>query len=131
MRKKVLLVEDEDALRMLYGEELEGEGYEVLKARNGKEALQQFDQGDPDLVLLDIVMPVMDGMETLARMKEKKSDIPVILHTSHRQYQKDRRSLAADALITKSSDLGEMKEKVRELLGRNGTARGKNYGGEG
>ncbi len=125
MKKKILLVEDEDALRMLYGEELEGEGYEVLKARNGKEALQQFDQGRPDLVLLDIVMPVMDGIEALARMKEKKRDVPVILHTSHRQYQKDRRSQAADALIIKSSDLAEMKEKVRELLGTNGAVHGK------
>ncbi len=131
MRKKILLVEDEESLRMLYGEELEGEGYEVLKARNGKEALQQFDQGHPDLVLLDIVMPVMDGMEALAQMKEKKSDIPVILHTSHSNYQKDRRSHAADALIIKSSDLGEMKEKVRELLGTNGTVQGEGREDEG
>ena len=65
MKKKILVVEDEEGLRLLYKEELEAEGYEVLTAGNGREAIQQLETGRPDLVILDIVMPVMDGMEAL------------------------------------------------------------------
>ena len=116
MRKKVLVVEDEEALRVLYKEELKGEGYEVLTAKNGKEAIQQLEKGKPDLVVLDIVMPVMDGIEALGRILGKNREIPVILHTSYSHYKQDFMSWAADGYVMKSSDLTELKEKIRELL---------------
>jgi CheY-like chemotaxis protein len=68
MKKKILVVEDEEGLRLLYKEELEAEGYEILTAQNGREAIQQLEEGKPDLIILDIVMPVMDGMEALGRI---------------------------------------------------------------
>lgn len=116
MKKKVLLVDDDEGLRDLYEEELEGEGYEVLTAKNGKEALQKLEKGKPDLIVLDIVMPRMDGMEALGRIIGKDKTIPVILHTSHPGYQEDFMSWAADAYLLKSTDLTELKEKIRELL---------------
>ncbi len=116
MRKKILVVEDEEGLRLLYEEELEAEGYEVLTARNGREAIRQLEEGKPDLIILDIVMPVMNGMETLGRMVGKERKVPIILNTSYPGYRQDFLSWAADAYVTKSTDLGELKDKIKELL---------------
>ena len=116
MKKKILVVEDEEGLRLLYKEELEAEGYEILTAQNGREAIQQLEEGKPDLIILDIVMPVMDGMEALGRIVGKERKIPIILNTSYPGYRQDFMSWAADAYVTKSTDLGELKDKVRKLL---------------
>ena len=117
-KRKILLVEDEESLRLLYKEELESDGYEVLTAPNGKEALRQLEKGKPDLIILDIVMPVMDGMEALEQIMGKERTIPIIIHTSYPGYREDFMSWAADAYVSKSSDLGELKKKVKELLDR-------------
>ncbi len=114
--KKILVVEDEESLRLLYEEELRTEGYEVFTARNGREAIRQLETGKPDLIILDIVMPVMDGMEALGRIVSKERKIPVILNTSYSGYRQDFMSWAADAYVTKSHDLTELKKKIRELL---------------
>jgi CheY-like chemotaxis protein len=121
MKKKILIVEDEEGLRLLYEEELRAEGYEVLTARNGKEAIQKLEEGKPNIIILDIVMPVMDGMEALSRIVGKERKIPIILNTSYPGYRQDFMSWAADAYVTKSSDLGELKKKIRELLERKKT----------
>ena len=116
MKKKILVVEDEESLRLLYEEELSAEGYEIITAGNGKEAIRQLQEGKPDLVVLDIVMPVMDGIETLGRILGKERKVPIVLNTSYPGYREDFMSWAADAYITKSSDLTELKNKVRDLL---------------
>jgi len=116
MKKKILVVEDEESLRLLYEEELKAEGYEVLTAGNGREAIELLETGKPDLIILDIVMPVMDGMEALGRIVGKERKIPIILNTSYAGYQQDFMSWAADAYVTKSADLNELKKKIRELL---------------
>jgi CheY-like chemotaxis protein len=116
MKKKILVVDDEEGLRLLYEEVLKEEGYEVLTAKNGREAIQQLEAGKPDLIILDIVMPVMDGMEALGRIVGKDRKIPIILNTSYSGYREDFMSWAADAYLTKSADFSELKNKVRELL---------------
>ena len=116
MKKKILVVEDEEGLRLFYEEELEAEGYEVMTASNGKEAIQKLEEDKPDLVVLDIVMPVMDGIEALGRILGKDRKTPIILNTSYPGYRQDFMSWAADAYVTKSSDLGELKRKIKELL---------------
>jgi CheY-like chemotaxis protein len=121
MKKKILVVEDEEGLRFLYKEELEAEGYQILTAANGREALQQLEEGKPDLIILDIVMPVMDGIEALGRFVGKERKIPIILNTSYSGYRQDFMSWAADAYVTKSADLGELKGKIKELLERGKT----------
>lgn len=118
MKKKILVVEDEEGLRLFYEEELETEGYEVITAANGKEAIHRLEEDKPDLVVLDIVMPVMDGMEALGRILGKDRKTPIILNTSYPGYRKDFMSWAADAYVTKSSDLGELKRKIKELLAK-------------
>jgi DNA-binding response OmpR family regulator len=115
-KKTILIVDDQNAVRSLCREELSDEGYEVIEAKNGKEALGKLKDNDPDLVILDIVMPEMDGMETLPRTLRKKPNTPVILYTAHIGYQKDFMTWAADAYVVKSSDLSELKEQVRQLL---------------
>jgi DNA-binding response OmpR family regulator len=122
MMKKILIVEDEEGLRLLYEEELKAEGYEIVTARNGKEAVQRLEEVKPDLIILDIVMPVMDGMETLGRLLKKERKIPIIINTSYPGYREDFMSWAADAYVMKSSDLGELKEKIKKLLKRGGAS---------
>jgi two-component system, response regulator, stage 0 sporulation protein F len=118
MENKILLVEDEEGLRLLYQQELEEEGYRVIVASNGKEAIQRLEQEKPDLIILDIVMPVMDGIEALGRIVGRERKIPIILNTSYPDYRQDFLSWAADAYVTKSDDLTELKGKVRDLLER-------------
>ncbi len=118
MKKKILLVEDEESLRILYEEELTAEGYEVFCATNGKEAIRQVEEVKPDLIVLDIVMPVMDGMEALGQIMGRERTIPIIIHTSYPGYREDFMSWAADAYVSKSSDLQELKNTIRELLSK-------------
>jgi two-component system response regulator (stage 0 sporulation protein F) len=114
--KRILVVDDDENLRFLYHDELTEAGYEVILAANGKEALKQLDKATPDLVILDIVMPWMDGMEALGKIIRKERDVPVILNTAYPSYRDDFMSWGADAYVVKSGDLGELKAKVREIL---------------
>lgn len=116
MKKRILLIEDDAALRMLYEDELGEEGYEVLSARDGKEGLWRYEQERPDLVVLDIVMPVMDGIETLNAILGKDRRVPVILNTAYAQYKENFMTWGAEAYVIKSSDLTELKEKIRDVL---------------
>jgi two-component system response regulator (stage 0 sporulation protein F) len=116
MNEKILVVEDEEGLRLFYEEELKSEGYDVITARNGKEAIRQVEEGSPDLIILDIVMPVMDGMEALSRILRKDRKIPIILNSSYTGYRENFMSWAADAYVTKSTDLTGLKNKIQELL---------------
>ena len=119
--KRILVVEDDDSQRLLYHDELAEAGYEVILAANGREALKKLDMAKPDLIILDIVMPVMDGMETLGRIIREHRDVPIILNTAYSSYKDDFMSWGADAYVVKSADLGELKAKVREILGEAGS----------
>lgn len=116
MKKRILVVDDEEGLRLLYKEELEDEGAEVVVAASGEEALEKLDGNEIDLVLLDIKMPGMDGVEVLRRVKEKYQDLPVILCTAYPHYKHDFGTWASDAYVIKSSDLTELKQTIKEIL---------------
>ena len=118
--KKILVVEDDESQRILYNDELAEAGYEVILAANGREALKQLDVEEPDLIILDIVMPVMDGMETIGRIIREHREVPIILNTAYSSYKDDFMSWGAEAYVVKSADLGELKAKVREVLGESG-----------
>jgi CheY-like chemotaxis protein len=121
MSKRVLVVDDEEGIRFLYKEELEDEGCDVVLASNGEEALEVLDtDANIDLVLLDIKMPGMDGVEVLRRIKEKNKDVPVILSTAYPHYKHEFGTWACDAYVVKSSDLTELKEIIKEVLAKNG-----------
>jgi len=114
--KRILVVEDDESQRMLYRDELIDDGYDVLLASNGKEALDYLEKNQFDLVILDIVMPKMDGMETLGRIIRTYRDVPIILHTAYSSYRDDFLCWGAEAFVIKSHDLGELKSKIQEVL---------------
>ncbi len=113
---KILVVEDEKNLRLLYKHDLEQEGYEVVTAANAVEGLHALETEAPDLVILDIRMPGMDGLEAMGRILEKHPKIPVVLNSAYSSYKDNFLSWAADAYIIKSADTTELRAKVRELI---------------
>ena len=113
---KILVVEDDEPLRSLYKYELEEEGYEVVIAVDGKTALRSLEHSSVDLIILDMVMPEMDGLETLKMIASRQKKIPVIIHTAYSQHNGQTLPGLADACLTKSSDLSLLKGTVKELL---------------
>jgi DNA-binding response OmpR family regulator len=114
---KILVVDDDLHIQRLYKEEFEDEGYEVVIASNGKEAIDLFDSEVPDIVTLDILLPDVDGIRLLRQMKEKRPRVPIIMSTAY-DYRDDFAVWASEAYIVKSSDLGELKSMIKKLLGR-------------
>lgn len=115
---KILIVEDEEMLRDLYEEELMDEGYEVFKAENGFEALKIVGSEEIDLIMMDISMPEMDGIQALGKIASREKKIPVIIYTAYSNYKSNFMTWTADAYLTKSSNLDELKKKINNLLAR-------------
>lgn len=113
---KILIVEDEENLRDLYEEDLVDSGYEVAKVSNGKEAIDLLRNDRFDLIIMDIRMPEMDGIETLGKVITMDKKIPVIIYTAYSNYKSNFMTWTADAYLTKSSNLDELKKKINELL---------------
>lgn len=113
---RILIVEDDKSQRDLYKAELTDEGYKVDQATNGKEALCMVTGQKYDLVVLDIRMPGMDGIEALGKIVSHHKKTSVIIHTSYSNYKSNFMTWIADAYVVKSSNLSELKEKVKELL---------------
>ncbi len=114
---KILVVDDDTHILKLYKMELEEEGYDVVAASNGKEAMELFESESPDLVTLDILMPDTDGISILRRMKELKPRLPIIMSTAY-DYRDDFAVWASEAYLVKSADLTEMKEMIRKLVNK-------------
>jgi DNA-binding response OmpR family regulator len=113
---KILLVEDEPHLLELYQEELQDEGYEVMSTMDGEEAVLLTKKNLPDLVVLDIKIRKLHGLEVLKKIKEFNKDLPVVLNSAYETFKSDFSSWIADAYLIKSSNLAELKEKIAELL---------------
>ena len=92
---KVLVVDDEKSLRVLYQRELEREGYTVVTATNAREGLALIETERPDVLVLDVRMPGMDGLEALSRTLDQHPQLPVILNTAYSCYKDDFLSWAA------------------------------------
>ncbi len=112
----ILIVEDEQNLRLLYRRELEEEGYRVIEAASAEDGIRAFEEHRPDLVVMDIRMPGMNGLEAMARVLDKDRRVPIVLNTAYDSYRDDFTSWAADAYVTKSSDTGELKRTIRRIL---------------
>ena len=117
---RLLVVEDEQHQRELYAMELEDEGYEVDQAGNGREAVDLVKKNKYDLVVLDIRMPEMDGIEALGKILSRDKKIPIIIYTAYSNYKSNFMTWTADAYVTKSSNLGELKDKIKEILASRG-----------
>ncbi len=115
--KDILLVDDEDSIHLLYQEELAEEGYKVHSAFSGEEALKKINDINVDLVILDINMPGMNGLEALRQIKAINQSLPVILCSAYQEFKQDLSSWASDEYLVKSANLDELKAAVRRHLG--------------
>ena len=113
--KTILVVDDNKYHLLLYEQELSLEGYNIITAKDGCEALKKVKEHPPDLIVIDIIMPKMDGIELMGRILSEHKKIPIIINTAYIGYMDNFMSWVADAYIVKSSDLNELKNKIREL----------------
>ncbi|ACO85312.1 response regulator transcription factor [Clostridium botulinum] len=114
---KILIVEDEEKLSRFIELELKHEGYEIVKANNGRTGLEIAEKGEADLVLLDIMLPEINGLEVLRRLR-RTSDIPIIMLTA-RDAVMDKVSgldAGADDYITKPFAIEELLARIRTAL---------------
>jgi DNA-binding response OmpR family regulator len=122
MSKKILLIEDESALRKTFSEVLEQEGYEVLNAVDGEEGLNLAQTEKPDLILLDLVLPKLHGFDVLRKIKENQDtkDISVIILTNLESTSDVEKAVELGAttyLVKANYSLESILEKVKEALG--------------
>ncbi|MCX7642549.1 MAG: response regulator [Armatimonadetes bacterium] len=123
MAKYVLVVEDEDAVRSIIAEAMRLEGLEVREARNGDEAMNMFLTDPPALVILDVLIPGMNGLEvcqSIRNLPEPLSKTPIIMLTAidTRLGERLGKEVGADIYLTKPFSPRELRQKVRELLAR-------------
>ncbi|HOU45695.1 MAG TPA: response regulator [Candidatus Pacearchaeota archaeon] len=121
MAKKILFVEDEASLQRAIGESLKKVGYEVLSATDGQQAMEQIKSQDFDLIVLDIVLPKVDGFEVLKKIKSdpEKKDIPVLVLTNLETSGDVQKALelgATNYLVKANYSLEQMIEKINSML---------------
>ncbi len=112
----ILLVEDDKNQCLLYEQELRLEGYEIITAIDGKDSIKKVQEQRPDLIIMDICMPEMGGLEAMGMIISKHKGIPIIINTAYGNYKDNYMSWIADAYIVKTSDLTKLKNKIKELL---------------
>ena len=113
---KILVVDDEEHIRLLYSEELTEAGYEVTTAADGYRLIERIDKEKPDLVILDIKMVGYNGLDLLQEIRNKFYNLPVVLCTAYDAFKEDIKSIAADSYVIKSFDLTELKKKIAMAL---------------
>lgn len=120
-KAKVLIVDDEAFNVDYFEQELEDLGYQIITAFNGQEALDKIKSQQPDLILLDLMMPVLDGFAVLAQIKADMvlRDIPVIIISAEHDSKSVVKGIkqGADDYITKPVDTEHLAQKLREYLG--------------
>ena len=117
--KKVLVVDDSEFMRMVLKNILKEENYQIIETSDGTEAIEQFKVEKPDLVLLDIIMPKMDGVAVLDSLKKINSDANVIMITAvgQEQIMEECQKLGAKGYIVKPFDEKQVLEEVKKVLG--------------
>lgn len=119
--KKLVLVEDDEMIRTAYSDGLRRAGYEVVSADNGKDGLDLVKQEKPDLILLDIILPTMDGFEVLTELKKEKDvkDIPVLILSNLGQDDDIQKGIELGAvayMIKANNNIVEVTEKVEQFV---------------
>jgi DNA-binding response OmpR family regulator len=122
---RILLVDDEQPIQTLLSFPLERDGYEVIVAADGREALARYEELPPDLVVLDLMLPRMDGLEVCKRLRAKGETVPIIMLTAKSE-EIDKvlgLELGADDYITKPFSMREFRSRVKAALRRSGMSR--------
>ena len=116
-QQTILVVDDEKHIRMLYKEELSAAGYKVAASDGTGDIIDVINNENPDLVILDIKLGInISGLDLLQKIRQKNSELPIILSTAYDGFKQDMKSIAADHYVVKSVDLSELKRKVKEAL---------------
>jgi CheY-like chemotaxis protein len=118
---RILFADDDESLRLLYQEEF-APGHQLLFAATGREAVDVARRERPDLIVMDIRMPEMDGLEAMGRIVAEANEVPVIIYSAYPHHKEDFSSWLADAYLVKSMDLGELKRTIERKLGERGLA---------
>lgn len=121
MRQRILVVDDDTDIRRIIQLILEAEGFSVILATNGQEALDFVEQGRPQLLLLDLNMPVMDGWTCHTRLLERGHGIPVVIMTAGTNAQTQAQERGAAGYLNKPFELDELLDIVNRLVGTPGT----------
>jgi CheY-like chemotaxis protein len=116
--KRILVIDDDPAIRLLYQEELLEEGYDVISSDGGNGVLQLIREQRPDLILLDLRLGIMNGLDLLQDIRQDSWAIPVILLTAYPSFKPDSKSLSASAYVTKNSDLTGLKRQIEKCFNR-------------
>ena len=114
----MLVVDDDPDILEALSEILEAEGFEIRRARNGKEALEKLEPDPPQLILLDLMMPVMDGWEFAQRLKQrpKVAGIPIIVLSADRNVSNKAAEIGAVGHLAKPFELNDLLDMVRRSL---------------
>lgn len=120
MDEKVLLVDDEEDFLDALSERMRNRGMQVTTSKSASEAIQTSEAGDYDVVVLDLLMPGMDGIQALKVLKDRRPDLQVILLTGHATVQKgiEAMKLGAMDLLEKPADITELTEKIQKAKAR-------------
>jgi two-component system chemotaxis response regulator CheY len=115
---RILVIDDDDAVRSIVAETLRGEGYRVEEARNGAVGLDQLGDVAPDLILLDVVMPVVDGYQFIERLRQEPRtvDIPIVLISATHGLPDEAKDLGVKAVLTKPFDMGMLLAIIERLM---------------
>lgn len=113
---KLLLVEDEPAHFALYKRFLAEDGHEVMGAQCGEEAITMAKRFCPSVVVLDLVLPDMDGTEAISRLLCECGQPKIVINTGYESFRYNFRCWGADAFVVKSSDPSELRDKIRQVL---------------
>ncbi len=113
IKKRVLVVDDDASIRELLSTALEDDGYEVVPATNGEDALSVVDRWRPDVIVLDLMMPVMDGWTFAKRLREH-DEIPIVVLSAVNDVNRHAKSIGAAAVVGKPFDLDQLLPKVAQ-----------------
>lgn len=117
---EVLFIDDDESIRFLVQEELSLAGHDVRLAQDGTRGLCAVETALPDVVVLDIKMPGLGGLEVLRRLKATHPALPVLMFTAYNDYRDEARESGADGYLIKSPDLTLLKDAIRNLAPGNG-----------
>lgn len=119
--KRILIIDDDPSIQLLYEEELSEEGYDVIPSDGEKDVLQLIDAKRPDIILLDLILGSRSGLSLVRDIRNTFHAIPVIVTTAYPTFKFDPKSVDADAYVTKNSDLTGLKQQIEKCLATPGS----------
>ena len=120
--RRVLVVDDDPDIRALLVSVLTDDGYEAESAENGRDALAMVDSWDPDLVVLDLMMPVMDGWTFASHMRQRSTSVPIIILSAATDLKRHATAVGAAGVVPKPFDLDTLLPTIERVVAHNGGA---------